>query len=97
VENRVPMARSVNTGVSCFIDSTGRVEQLVTDAQGRSQDVDGFAVHTMRFDSRASIFGRVGVWPSVIMAIGTAALIIGGWWRSPAPQPGRKTTTTNPA
>ena len=100
VENRVPMARAVNTGVSCFIDSTGRVEQLVTDAQGRSQDVDGYLVGTMRFDGRASVFGRVGVWPSVLMAIGTAALIIGGWWRRPAPEPGRKaaptTTTTTP-
>ncbi len=59
IENRVPMARSVNTGVSGFIDSTGRVGPLVT-VQGRTQNVEGFAVHTVKLDPRHTLFGRWG-------------------------------------
>ena len=36
VENRVPVLRSCNTGVSCCIDRFGRVYDTATDAQGRA-------------------------------------------------------------
>ena len=59
VENRVPMARSVNTGISGFIDSVGRVGPLVTE-DGRHQQVEGTATHTMVVDTRQTVFGRWG-------------------------------------
>ena len=59
VENRVPMARSVNTGISGFIDSVGRIGPLVV-ADGQSQQIEGVAVHTMVFDHRQTLFGRWG-------------------------------------
>jgi len=62
VELRVPMVRSVNTGVSGFIDSTGRVGPLVErDAQRTS--VDGWVAHNVRTDPRETLYGWWGAWP----------------------------------
>ena len=74
IENRVPMARSVNTGVSGFIDSLGRVGPLVS-VDGRSQRVEGFAVHSVQLDSRQTLWGSVGRWPVFIMMIVTSGLV----------------------
>ncbi len=59
VENRVPMARAVNRGVSGLFDACGRpVEKLVVD--GRRQLVAGTASAELHADRRATLFGRVG-------------------------------------
>ena len=60
VENRVAMARAVNTGVSSFIDSAGRIVHRFESPDGRTQSVDGFALHHVRLDGRATLFGRIG-------------------------------------
>ncbi len=59
VENRVPMARAVNRGVSSFIDSCGRVIGRV-EVAGRTQRVRGTATAELRPDPRRTLFGRVG-------------------------------------
>ena len=59
IENRVPMARSVNTGVSGFVDSTGRLQRVVS-VEGESQEVDGHASYRVVLDSRETLYGRVG-------------------------------------
>ncbi|MEM6256724.1 MAG: apolipoprotein N-acyltransferase [Planctomycetota bacterium] len=58
IENRVPMARSVNTGVSGMIDSAGRVGPLVT-VGGEHQEVDGYVNATVAIDPRTTLYGRV--------------------------------------
>ncbi|MAE63265.1 MAG: apolipoprotein N-acyltransferase [Phycisphaeraceae bacterium] len=68
VENRVPTARSVNTGVSGFISSTGRV------AAALPVDGDGFNVYEIRADARRTLFGRLGHRPMAVMAVATAVL-----------------------
>jgi apolipoprotein N-acyltransferase len=60
VENRVAIARSVNTGNSGFIDSNGRVVKLVRDAGGSSIGAVGFESWEMPIDSRVTIFSRIG-------------------------------------
>ena len=75
IENRVPMARSVNGGISGFIDSTGRVRTLV-EAGGQSQWVSGVAVDTPRLDDRRTLYGRLGEVPAGCLALLTALLLI---------------------
>ena len=59
IENRVPMVRSVNTGVSGFIDSSGRVTQVV-GSDGKSQEVAGHATAVVTLDQRTTLYGRIG-------------------------------------
>ena len=54
IENRVPMVRSSNTGVSGFIDSTGRVRGMAPI------NVPGAAVDRVLLDSRLTWYTRYG-------------------------------------
>ncbi len=63
VENRLPILRSVNGGISCLIDSTGRIKNgylagsLPKKAFERTGK-DGWFVDKIQFDSRTSFFSR---------------------------------------
>jgi len=59
VENRVPIARSVNTGNSGFVDSNGRIMQRV-NVGGQPYFVVGYATQVMPVDSRVSLYSRIG-------------------------------------
>lgn len=74
IENRVPTARAVNTGVSGFVDSTGRVQKLVT-VDGKHQPVAGFAVRQVQVDGRRTLFGRWGNVPMWLLGGGVYALL----------------------
>lgn len=71
IENRVPMVRSVNTGVSGLIDSSGRVQVLVSD-EGRMQEVAGHVNAEVALDPRATLYGglKEGVWVGVCVGAG---------------------------
>jgi len=64
VENRIPIARAVNTGVSAFIDSDGAVHggglcgNLAGDVAGR-QGAAGYLTDRLRLDPRVSPYSRV--------------------------------------
>ena len=76
IELRVPMARSVNTGVSAFIDSSGRIGPQV-EVNGERQLVAGYAAADMILDGRETLYGRVGDWPIYGMMTLTGALAVG--------------------
>jgi len=83
IETRTPMVRSVNTGISCFIDSAGRVGPQV-ERDGRRVDVAGWAYHQLPLDDRVTLFLRLGEWPMILLVLGTVALVLGGVLRKDA-------------
>jgi apolipoprotein N-acyltransferase len=78
VENRIPIARSVNTGDSGFVDSNGRVMGLVVNPATNSSigAVGGLAM-VMPLDSRVSLFSRIGDLLPIVCAV--AATLVIGW------------------
>lgn len=73
IENRVPMARAVNTGVSGFIDSAGRVLSLV-EVEGATLQVAGYASQELRLDPRQTLFGALGRIPVTLLLVVTLVL-----------------------
>lgn len=80
VENRVPMVRSVNTGVSATINSNGRVLSIVEGQDGRLEAA-GVLVQLVPLDARRTIFGRIGHIPVVLLMILTGILLLMGRFR----------------
>ncbi|GJM27359.1 MAG: apolipoprotein N-acyltransferase [Phycisphaerae bacterium] len=61
VENRVGVARAVNTGISGFVDPDGRVHHRVSkDGVVVGPDVEGYEVANVKVDSRHSLYSRIG-------------------------------------
>ena len=69
VENRLPVVRSVNTGISCLIDSLGRIRDGYIAASGdfpakamERKGMAGWFVDKMPIDSRVTFFSKYGQW-----------------------------------
>jgi apolipoprotein N-acyltransferase len=67
VENRLAVLRSVNTGISCLIDSSGRIRDgfstgtLPAKAMAR-MGIPGWFIDTIPIDTRTSFFSKYGQW-----------------------------------
>ena len=87
VENRVPIARAVNTGISALIDSVGRVERVVESSRGDRRSVDGVLVGRVRPDTRLAPYSRLGdtAWILLLSILGLELL----WGVPKLLQPGR--------
>ena len=82
VENRLPVIRSVNTGISCLIDSLGRIhdgyiradDEFPSRAMQRT-GMDGWFLDRMPIDKRVTFFSRHGQWLDTTCAIIFATLL----------------------
>ncbi|HOK95829.1 MAG TPA: apolipoprotein N-acyltransferase [Anaerohalosphaeraceae bacterium] len=81
VENRISIVRSVNTGISCLIEPTGRIRNgflagtLPAEAMDR-QGVRGWFVDRVPIDSRITFFSRHGRWLDVVFGAGWSIILI---------------------
>jgi apolipoprotein N-acyltransferase len=83
VENRTPVVRSVNTGISCLIDSTGKIRDgfLAGNLPQRAFERKGMAgwfVDKLPIDKRITLFSRFGQWLDNSCAICLAAAVVAG-------------------
>jgi apolipoprotein N-acyltransferase len=76
IENRRPLVRCANTGVTCSIDRNGRVERWLSPFER------GFVSREVRVprDLRITVYTRFGEWFALLAAIVTV-LAIPRWWR----------------
>jgi apolipoprotein N-acyltransferase len=85
VEERVWIARSVNTGDSGFVDSCGRVVGLVRGADGRSAGAVGTLAMEVGVDSRVTVYSLVGDLLPVVCGV---AGVLGLGWTAVRPRRG---------
>ena len=84
VENRLPIIRSVNTGISCIIDSFGRINNgflagnLPKKALERTA-CQGWFVDRVHIDKRTTFFSRTGQWLGGTCSICLVVLVIGAF------------------
>ncbi|MFH1201690.1 MAG: apolipoprotein N-acyltransferase [Candidatus Omnitrophota bacterium] len=60
VENRLPLVRSANTGISCFIDSSGKIFSWINDHEGKPTFVSGIKTEEVLLNKRYSFYLRFG-------------------------------------
>lgn len=60
IENRRPLIRSANTGVSCFIDITGRILSVLSDKNDKSAYVDGFLTQEVSLANQQTFYTKFG-------------------------------------
>lgn len=77
IENRVPLVRSVNTGLSVHIDSRGYIIDKVGEGKYGTGNIDGFVLAQTALDSRETLYGRIGdTWGWLCLVVVTAIIII---------------------
>ncbi len=91
IENRVPVVRSVNTGISASIDSNGRILSIITYGgktmvsgtlllDGKKRNAEEYATGhggKVLVDRRVSVYSLVG--DLFAMAMSLAGLVLAGW------------------
>jgi apolipoprotein N-acyltransferase len=76
VENRIHVIRATNTGISAFIEPTGRT-QVLLESGGKRKEVEGVLVARPRTTTASSLFRAWGNW-AAWLAVGAAAAGIAG-------------------
>jgi apolipoprotein N-acyltransferase len=97
VENRVPVVRVVNTGISGVIDSDGRIQDVAGGSPDNLDDsvmAEATLIAVITLDRRSSLYSLVGdVFAQGVSLIASALLI---WWVAPAIRRKVKGTSDEP-
>src|SRR6202035_4964380 len=77
VENRRPMVRAANTGVTCFVDQFGRITQVLRDDTG-STFTEGVLTGeaSLPQERQFTFYAQHGEWFAKICALVTAIAIV---------------------
>lgn len=81
IENRLAVLRSVNTGISCLIDTTGRIKDgfeagnLQKIAIQRTGEAGWFA-DKLPIDNRTTFFSKYGQWLDICCALALGVFLI---------------------
>ena len=88
IESRRPVVRAVNTGISGFVDSSGRIVALVEHEQtGQNKMITGTAHMQVLVDKRRSLYSLMGDLPAwLCVAAGAVTLLMLYRPRRPKPQ-----------
>lgn len=76
IENRIHVVRATNTGISAFIEPTGRIQQRL-EVGGKVKEVEGVLAGRIRVTEAGSLYRRLGDWVAWL-ALGTAAAMWAG-------------------
>jgi apolipoprotein N-acyltransferase len=74
IENRMGVVRSVNTGISCFINPVGRVSFL--EVGGRRKQVSGTLHSRVALAGGETVFSRFGSWFGLVNLLGAIAVAV---------------------
>jgi apolipoprotein N-acyltransferase len=79
VENMTPMIRAANTGLSCLIDSRGKVRKIAKN-EGEAALMKSAIFHARVFEGADLPLSRfIGDWVAWLSLIGGILLLIGSW------------------
>lgn len=79
VENRVPLARAVNTGISAVVDGNGRIRKRL------AKQLESVLVATIPLDDRTSLYTVWGEWLGWTCLAVTIGLVPLGFRKRPGP------------
>ncbi|MCA9290376.1 MAG: apolipoprotein N-acyltransferase [Phycisphaerales bacterium] len=91
IENRVPMVRAVNTGLSVGIDSRGFLVDVIGPGRYGQGRAAGAVLAPVTLDARSTLFGRTGDLVGIGLSCLASILAI-LTFRTPAPTIGRRTS-----
>lgn len=75
IENRIHGVRATNTGISAFIEPTGRIQSKL-EVDGRCKEVEGVLAGRIRLTEATSLFRVLGDWVGWL-TLGAAAAVWG--------------------
>jgi len=75
VENRVPVVRAANTGISCFIDAFGRITGIVKNSTNKHTFIEGYLTMPIRPSKDKTFYTRHGDIFAYLSVIITLCLI----------------------